>query len=198
MIVDLSFTIRGKSVPLDHGYALFGAVSRLLPVIHEQRTWGIHPVAGTRVGPGILGLTPRSRLTVRAPASDIERLLPLSGKELELDGHRIVVGTPNVLPLRPVTSLRSRFVTIKGGNTTPEAFLELATKAIAHLAEECADLREAKLKVGERRVMRIASHRVVGYAADVEVQPEASLFLQAKGLGGRRHMGAGLFIPSRS
>jgi CRISPR-associated protein Cas6 len=135
---------------------------------------------------------------VRVPASDIERLLPLAGKALELDGHRIVVGTPNVLPLRPVTSLRSRFVTIKGGNTTPEAFLELGTKAIARLAEECADLHAANLQIGQRRVMRIGSHTVVGYATDVAVTAEASLFLQAKGLGGRRHMGAGLFIPARN
>jgi CRISPR/Cas system CSM-associated protein Csm4 (group 5 of RAMP superfamily) len=27
---------------------------------------------------------------------------------------------------------------------------------------------------------------------------EASVFLQSRGLGGRRHMGAGVFIPARS
>lgn len=198
MIVDLSFSIRGKSVPLDHGYALFGAVSRLVPELHEHETWGIHPVGGTRVGPGALGLTPRSRLTIRTPASDIQRLLPLAGKTLELDRHRIVVGTPNVLPLRPATSLHSRFVTIKGGHATPEAFLEFGTKAIERLTKECEELRNAKLQIGQRRVMRIANHTVVGYATAVEVTPEASLFLQINGLGGRRHMGAGLFVPVRS
>ncbi len=31
MIVDLSFRIVGKTVPLDHGYALYSAITRLLP-----------------------------------------------------------------------------------------------------------------------------------------------------------------------
>jgi len=198
MIVDLSFSIRGKSIPLDHGYALFGAISRILPNLHERRAWAIHPVAGTRLGPGILGLTSRSSLTLRAPASDIEQLLPLSGKSLELDGHRVIVGTPNVHPLRAAPRLRSRFVTIKGGNETPEAFQTLAARAIARLAEECSHLKDARLRVGQRRVMRVGQHTVVGFSADVEVTPDASLVLQAKGLGGRRHMGAGVFIPARN
>lgn len=31
--VDLGFRLRGDKLPLDHGYALFGALCRLLPVL---------------------------------------------------------------------------------------------------------------------------------------------------------------------
>ncbi len=196
MIIDCSFNLHGGAVPLDHGYALFGAVSRVLHQLHERPCWGVHPVVGTRVAPGVLALTPRSSLTIRAPADDIAELLPLAGKKLELDGHRVVVGTPTVHPLRPAHALRSRFVTIKGADAGDATLHELGRRALARLAVECADLSKARLRIGERRVMRVSNHTVVGFAADIELTAEASLFIQEKGLGGRRHMGAGLFIPA--
>ena len=33
--VDLSYPVLGKLLSVDHGYALYGAISRVLPVIHE-------------------------------------------------------------------------------------------------------------------------------------------------------------------
>jgi CRISPR-associated protein Cas6 len=52
--------------------------------------------------------------------------------------------------------------------------------------------------VGRRRVINIAGKKVVGFALDVsELSPESSLKLQEQGLGGRRHMGCGLFLPTR-
>lgn len=193
--IDFCFALKGSAVPLDHGYALFGAVSRILPELHEQKDWALHPIAGSRVGPGVLALTPRSALTVRAPSADLGKLLPLAGKTLELDGHRVVVGTPNVVPLRAATTIRSRFVTIKGGKDDEESFHTLGTRALARLTKECAELKDAQMRVGERRIMRVGTHKVVGFAVDVDASPDASLFLQAIGLGGRRHMGAGVFIP---
>lgn len=193
--VDCCFALSGSAIPLDHGYAVFGAVSRILPEFHERTAWALHPIAGSRVAPGLLALTSKSALTVRAPASDLGKLLPLAGKTLELDGHRVVVGTPNVVMLRAATTIRSRFVTIKGGKDDAKSFHALGTRAISRLSEACADLKDAQLHVGERRVMRVGTHTVVGFAVDIETSPEASLFLQALGLGGRRHMGAGVFIP---
>jgi hypothetical protein len=42
--VDLAFRLIGNKVPVDHGYALYSAISRLLPVIHEEKNIGVHPI----------------------------------------------------------------------------------------------------------------------------------------------------------
>jgi CRISPR-associated protein Cas6 len=53
--------------------------------------------------------------------------------------------------------------------------------------------------VGRRRIVTIAGKKVVGFALDLSgLAPDASLLLQEKGLGGRRHMGCGLFLPTRA
>ena len=112
-IVDVAFSIRGQTVPLDHGYPLFGAVSRLVPKLHEEKKWGIHPIHGSQSAPGKLRLLPKSLLTIRLPVSELGSLLVLSGKTLDVAGSEIVVGIPRVFPLKPRPVLRSRFVTIK-------------------------------------------------------------------------------------
>ncbi|WP_083764934.1 type I-MYXAN CRISPR-associated protein Cas6/Cmx6 [Geotalea uraniireducens] len=30
-VIDLAFPVQGKTVPVDHGYALYGALSRICP-----------------------------------------------------------------------------------------------------------------------------------------------------------------------
>ena len=37
--VDLAFRMTGTKVPVDHGYALYSAISRLLPEIHRKKYW---------------------------------------------------------------------------------------------------------------------------------------------------------------
>ena len=46
--VDLAFGLTGSKVPVDHGYALYSAISRLLPEIHGAKNVGVHPIKGTR------------------------------------------------------------------------------------------------------------------------------------------------------
>ena len=57
----------------------------------------------------------------------------------------------------------------------------------------------AILSLGKRRTLRIKEKEVVGYEVLVEgLTAEESILLQERGLGGRRHMGCGMFLPSRS
>ena len=59
-VVDVAFALRGSTIPADHGYLLFSAISRHLPSLHGDETVGIHPVAGRLVGNRQLELTPAS------------------------------------------------------------------------------------------------------------------------------------------
>jgi len=55
-----------------------------------------------------------------------------------------------------------------------------------------------KLGLGRRRVMRIKDKTIVGFQVVVaELTAEESITLQEHGLGGRRRMGCGIFVPLR-
>jgi CRISPR-associated protein Cas6 len=196
VFVDVLFPLKGKSLPLDHGYALFGALSRLLPDLRTRRTWGIHPVFGSRSGPGTLELNERSSLKVRLPAVDIPAVLPLLGAELDVDGHRVVLGPPRIMPLVTAAALHARLVTIKGFHEEPAAFEAALRRQIAALEGLGQPPASVEVAVGSRRVMRAGDHTIVGFAVGLDgLHADASLAIQQKGLGGRRHMGAGLFVP---
>ena len=59
----------------------------------------------------MLSLTERSRLKIRLAAEGIAPYIAIAGKELELDGHRIRVGIPQVEGLVPAANLAARLVT---------------------------------------------------------------------------------------
>jgi len=209
-VVDVDFGLRGDAAPADHGYALFGAVCRVLPWLHADEGVGVHSIRGRLVGGRQLALTPHSRLTVRLAASRIHEVLPLAGQALDLDGARVQVGVPTVRPLRPAPALVSRLVVIKGFQE-PESFLEAARRQAEALGIEgrlalVGREREASTEgataraAGEpiRRTVRVRDKTVVGFAlAATELTAEESLRLQEAGIGGRRRFGCGLFVPLR-
>lgn len=203
-LVDLSFPLVGESLPLDHGYALYAAVSRQLgPGVHATNGIGLFPIRGLAAGNRQLHLDgERSRLRIRTPLERIPELLRLAGKQLELDGHRLRIGVPQTYALVPATMLGSRLVTIKGFRD-PVPFLEAARRQLDELkiaGEAAIPLRTTGPHQGEpmRRVLRIKDKKVVGFAVIVSgLRADDSVQLQSIGIGGRRHMGAGLFLPAR-
>jgi CRISPR-associated protein Cas6 len=78
--VDLAFRLTGSKVPVDHGYALYSAISCIVPKIHEAKTIGAHPIRGTYSGNGELMLRDSSRLVVRMESEQIGQFLKLAGK----------------------------------------------------------------------------------------------------------------------
>ena len=55
----------------------------------------------------------------------------------------------------------------------------------------------AIVTIGKRRTLRIKDKEVIGYEILIEgLMAEDSLDIQEQGIGGRRHMGCGLFVPA--
>ena len=188
-LIDLAFRLTGSAVPVDHGYALYAGLSRILPDIHTAKDIGVQPIRGIYSGNGTLHLADFSRLILRLPAEQIQAYLKLSGKRLELDEHPLSVGVPEVRTLRPVARLRTRLVTIKGFLQEDE-FLAAAERQLAQL-----DIK-GQAHLGARRTFRIKDKQVVGFEMGVtQLTAEESLILQEHGLGGRRKMGCGVFVP---
>jgi CRISPR-associated protein Cas6 len=202
-VIDLSFVLVGTTIPLDHGYSLFSALSRIVPALHGDRRVGVHPIRGRQSAPGVLSLTERSRLKVRLPAEGIAPYIAIAGQELDLDGHRVQVGIPRVESLVPAANLAARLVTFHNAMNA-EAFeadvrRELARMEIVATPQLIPGNHPKHPGQPVRRIMRVKGRRMVAYPMRVvDLTAEESIRLQEEGLGGRRRMGCGLFSPFRS
>jgi CRISPR-associated protein Cas6 len=201
MVVDLLFPARGSVLHTDHAYALYGALSRIVPAVHEEKSnLRFLPFNGEPAGHGELRLTTGSRLRLRLPEERIREVLPLAGKRLEFDGGFVRLGVPGAVTLRPATRLFSRFVTFKNA-MEPTDFLSKTRERLEEMkisGEPQIPVRLIGEHAGEvtRRVMRIKQQAIVGFALLVdELTATDSLKLQTNGLGGRGQMGAGFFLP---
>jgi len=190
-VVELSSRLVGHCIPVDHGYALYAAISRHVPEIHDAREIGVQPIRGIYGGDGLLYMAPFSRLTLRLPDDQLRDYLKLAGKTLDVKGYPLRIGVPEARMLLPIASLRSRLVTIKGF-LDKGPFLDAADRQLQSMGIR------GEVLLGERRTFRVKDKQVVGFEVAITgLTAEESLTLQEKGLGGRRRMGCGIFVPWR-
>ena len=207
-IVDLSFPVLSQvELPADHHYTLFASLCRTIPELHGNDGFAVHPLAGRIVGPRMMQLCDWSRLTIRCHANSIAILLPLAGKQLSLGDRRIQIGIPQVHGLIPSSTLRSRLVTTKNGHELERFRSEVRRQLEALKVQVASVLMEeerrnrletptaAVVTIGKRRTLRIKDKEVVGYELLIEaLSAEESLIIQQIGIGGRRHLGCGVFV----
>jgi CRISPR-associated protein Cas6 len=189
MKVDLQFQVVGSEIKVDHGYALFAAVSRIQPEFHATEDVGLALIRGRYVGDGKLALGKNTRLTLRLPVETLPSYINLAGKTLDLEGHSIRLGVPNTRGLTPAVALYSHFVTTKNGHQQAR-FMEEIQRQLAAL--QC----RGKIAIGKRKTFKVHGKQMVGYSMLAsELTAEESIVLQEQGLGGRRKMGCGFFEP---
>ncbi len=193
--IDLAFPVQAISpLAADHSYHLYAGVSRLLPAAHAENGIGIHPIRGQQIGDRSLQLTARSRLAIRIAADQIPNWLTLAGKSIDIAGVKVRIGVPQVFALQPATALRSRLVTTKNCQDQARFETELRRQLDALNVSP-----EAIVTIGKRRTLRIKEKDIVGYEVIIEaLTAEESLNIQTTGLGGRRHMGCGIFVALTS
>jgi CRISPR-associated protein Cas6 len=206
IVVDLAFPISGKAAPADHVYALYSALSETVSSLHGADWMGVHTIVGKRAGDQSIVLTDYSRITLRLPLERLPEVLPLAGKTLNLIGYKLVAGNPTVQPLTPAKVLRAWCVVIKKGGDgdfrEPGAFLVAAQKQLNELGiAGTANLEtagpESKYAFKEHYLRIQNGEGAGGFGLYVfGLSPEHSLLLQQKGIGGRRRMGCGLFLPA--
>lgn len=212
MHVDLAFNLTTQgTIPADHGYALYGALSRIVPAVHRENGVAIHPIWGRQVGNRQMMLLPWSTLTLRVPDDQIAPMLALSGKSIGMGETTLRIGVPEVRVLQPSTTLRSRLVVIKvrdvsAGELNVDNFTTAARRQLdemgvsenvqliipPHPPNPSNDLEGQPL----RRTLQIKGAEIVGYEVILtRLTAEESIKVQEAGLGGRPHMGCGVFAP---
>jgi CRISPR-associated protein Cas6 len=177
--VDLLFpvAVRG-TLPISPAHALLGALGRHLGNIHDATWLGVGP------------LDPRAgQLRMRLdPAHLAHVMLALRGRRLEIGPATIELGEPVLTPLAPSPTLEAHLVTIKG-------FEEIEPFGEACIRQLHALDAHGEIELGRRRIVRIRERAIVGYGVRLTgLVPDASLRVQAEGIGGRRRFGCGMFV----
>lgn len=207
-VLDILFRAIGTEIPADHSFALFGALSRILETEEDQ--WmhgnlhiGLHTVRGTRLGNGRILIGRNARLGLRLPSDLLPRSLKLAGKSLDLHGCRLRVGVSETRALIPATTLHCRIATTKNGQDPARFDAEIARQAAALgiqgkvLRVPQGTHRERDGRDPSRRIVRVKNKRIVGYSVlATQLTAKESIRLQERGLGGRRRMGCGVFVPA--
>jgi CRISPR-associated protein Cas6 len=203
-VVDILFTIDCKSIPVDHAHALSDALLRLSPWIRKEPGIAIHTihVAGSQNGwerpahstDSVLMLSRRTRLTIRTPRHRIADLVDsLEGAQLNLAGHRLIIGGGKTKPLSRETTLFARYVVVNPDAADETSFL---TATVLSLAE--MDVAIQKALCGKTQDLAMPSGALMTRSLMLAgLTPEASLRLQRSGLGSHGLMGCGIFIPHK-
>lgn len=197
LIVDLSFSVSGSTLPADHGYGLYSALIQHQQALREQPWLQVQTICGIPDSKGKIFLTRKSKLRLRVPFDQIPLVLPLAGKELSIGDHAIQLGIPQIFPLRPSSHLKARLVTIKGF-TEPDLFLAAAQRQLANLGVDGTLKVRLNLEgKPDRKTIKIQRYSIVGFGLEVSgLSEKDSIQLQEHGLGGKRRMGCGIFVSS--
>lgn len=191
MIVDIMFSIRGHSIPHDHGFMLWRELRACLPWLDAEAHAGIHAIRGAPANDDILLLTQRASLVLRLPEARLADAQSLSGRQLDLDGHMLQIGSARQRPLQAFATLYSHLVCT--GNDDELDFLDDVAAQLEQISVAC------KFMCGKQRALRTEQTMIRGYSLMLYgLGADQSVLLQQTGVGGHRKLGCGLFVPHKS
>lgn len=202
-VVDLSFAISCKCLPLDHAYALSTALQATLPWIADEEMAGIHLIHGAESGNGwyrpqdsgdaVIHLSRRTRMTLRVPKERIEAARALEGTLLDVAGNPLEVGGASVKQLSALSTLFARHVVMPGADLSEAEFLQAVVDEMRALG-----IRVNKILCGRAHDLATPEGTVHTQSVMVaDLEPEQAVALQQKGIGPGRKMGCGLFLPHK-
>lgn len=201
-VQDVLFKIECKTLPIEHGNALSKAVLEYLPWMQDEPAAAIHQIHVAESANGwmrpedpetqVLCVSRRTKLTLRIPEQRLDDVQQLTGKSLNIDGHSLKVGSSTSRPLSKLTTIFSRYVDT-GGNEDETEFLkqmqqELMQKGIVVKKMMSGRLHRHPMDEGE-----IITRKLM--LSDLEIKQ--SLLLQEQGLGDKKLLGMGIFLPHK-
>ncbi len=202
-IIDISFNINCKQLPLDHAWELRQQLQQTLPWLKGNKQIGIHQLFVAESNNGwmrpedgenqVLYPSRRTRLYLRIPREFIEKTKALSGKTLTIAGHPLKLGKPKQKKLVNTSIIFSRHV-VSDKNESEDEFLQ-------RYASEFKQMTGANIK----KMMSGKAHIIKTPNGDLhtrhlmiaDLDSDSSIKIQQVGLGGNRQLGCGIFLPHK-
>ncbi len=200
-VVDLSFKVQCKQLPLDHAYDLSRAIQAELGWIAEEPRAGIHLIHGAESGNGwirpqepdaLLSLSRRTRFMLRLPKHRIDEAKQLAGRSIQVGAHEMILSQPHEKLLSTQTTIFARYI-VTDHLTDEGAFLEQADNLLKEQG-----IRARKMMSGRAHVLRMPGDNLATRSLMIgSLEKEESIQLQQQGLGTGRELGCGLFLPHK-
>ncbi|MFN4270393.1 type I-MYXAN CRISPR-associated protein Cas6/Cmx6 [Thermosynechococcus sp.] len=205
--LEIHYSLRGKTLPADHGYALYSAIKQQLQKLGYENLPSdlrLSTIPGVPNHEGVVYLNQASRFRIRCLSDQVQTWYRFfQNQVLDIQGHLIRLVQPRITLPKPSRTLAARLVTFKleaiDHLEMPHYFLESCQKRLNHLGIQGRPFIPSDPN-GDlaRRTIQVKGKKVVGYRVIVEdLTPEDSLKLQWHGLGGRQHFGCGWFYPHK-
>ena len=202
-IIDLNFTIKCKSLPIDHAWALSREIIKHLPWIEEHPIAGIHQIHVAESNNGwlrpdesenaLLYPSHRTKMTLRLPTERIPEAEELSGVILDIDGHSIEIKKAKKKVFTNSGVLFSRYV-LSDSKEDENTFL-------VRMAEEINKKTNHKVKkmiCGKSHTINTPNKVLTTkHLMIADLDNDTSIKLQQLGLGEGKHLGCGLFLPHK-
>ena len=202
-IADLSFRIecRGGLV-VDHAYALYGEISRVLPWFETEPDVALHTLHGAESGNGwlrpykadeLLHLSKRTRLRLRLSKSRFEDAKHLVGQTLNIGDCTININRPTIRALSTQTTLLTRALVAENTQSENE-FLHQATEML-----NAKGIHPQRMMGGRQHAIKTADKTLYTRSLMiVDLAFDESIRLQQNGLGEHQKLGCGIFLPHKS
>jgi CRISPR-associated protein Cas6 len=203
-IIDLSFAISCKTLPLDHAWVLSQAILEHLPWLTDEVA-GIHHIHVAESNNGwmrptddekgaLLYPSHRTKMTLRIPSLKIEQAnQELTGKTLLIDGHKLTVGKSKKKELTNDSVIFSRHVL----SSTKENENDFLAR-IAQEVKQISGFKVKKMLCGKTHTINTPSERLLTrHLMIADLDSESSVKIQQQGLGDARVLGCGIFLPHK-
>ena len=201
-VIDLSFVVKCKCLPLEHMQELYESLSEVLPQLKGDKYAGIHPINGSESGNGwerssdpneLIYLSRRQKMSIRISKDYLQDAENLVGQTINVAGYDIELGKTSIKKLSdlPTTFCRSIMV---DSRMDEDDFLQWAYNELKAL-----DIIVNKMMAGKERVVQLpnGSERITRSLMVAELKQTESVRLQQHGLGEGRKLGCGIFMPQK-
>jgi CRISPR-associated protein Cas6 len=204
-VLDLHFSIRCKTLPVDHAWALSTAIQQALPWFADEERAGLHLIFVADSGNGWerphgsgenLYPSRRTKLILRLPKERIDDALALTGQTLQVGDSEIEVGEGSTQPLSATNTLYSRYVAVTDAGQTEEEFV---AQQVAEL--KAAGLSFKKLLCGKETRFALPEGELLTRSvliADLSFADAVRLQEIGVGTHAQQILGCGLFIPHKA
>lgn len=201
-VLDLSFAMHCKQLPIDHAWDLSVALRTALPWLDAEPLAGVHTIHVAESGNGWLrpedhsGLlipSRRTRLELRLPKQRIEAAKTLSGKTLSWANYELIVGEAKEKPFSNAAVLFARY--ILSSETESEAqFLQRMAAEVQQLTQ----FKVKKMLCGRSYYLQTPQGKcLTRHLMLADLDNETTIRLQQIGLGEGRKFGCGLLLPHK-
>lgn len=198
-VLDLSFKIKCRMLPVDHAWLLRDAMTKKMPWLLEEKKTAIHQIHISESANGWerpeeqIHLSRRTRLRIRVPHHRIEDTLLLTGQAISVAGNELIFGEPEILRLSPLTTLVSRYVPLEAEQSDENHFLSSVYEHFQQMG-----VSPGKMLCGKMHSFSTPEGNILTRSLMVsDITPAQSVILQENGLGEHQLMGLGIFIPQK-